>query len=96
MDDLWFEKALLADGWASDVRISLAGGRISAIAADVRPVARDQRHAVALPGLPNLHSHAFQGAMAGRAEQAGGGHRVSSLRDVDGVEPFGLYPQVNR
>lgn len=75
MDDLWFEKALLADGWASDVRISLAGGRISAIAADVRPVARDQRHAVALPGLPNLHSHAFQGAMAGRAEQAGGGEQ---------------------
>ncbi|MCW4460122.1 formimidoylglutamate deiminase [Sphingomonas sp. BT-65] len=69
--DLWFESALLEDGWADRVRLRLAGGRVEAIEAGVDPAAGDERHFVALPGLPNLHSHAFQRAMAGLTEARG-------------------------
>jgi formiminoglutamate deiminase len=67
----WFETALLAGGWARDVHISLAGGRIGRIAVGAAPLADDVRGGVALPGLPNLHSHAFQRAMAGLTEARG-------------------------
>jgi formimidoylglutamate deiminase len=72
---LWFESALLPDGWARDVRIVLSGTRIAAIEAGVAAEPADARHGVALPGLPNLHSHAFQRAMAGLAEAPGGAGR---------------------
>ncbi|MCX7384112.1 MAG: formimidoylglutamate deiminase [Alphaproteobacteria bacterium] len=42
-------------------------GRIAAIGADA-----SASDAVIVPGVPNLHSHAFQRAMAGLAEGAGG------------------------
>lgn len=69
--DLWFESALLEDGWADRVRLRLANGRIEGVERGVEPGAGDERHFVALPGLPNLHSHAFQRAMAGLAEVRG-------------------------
>ncbi len=65
--------ALLPDGWHQDVRIEIAGGRIAAIAAGVPAGASDERHAVLVPAMPNLHSHAFQRAMAGLAEVRGPG-----------------------
>lgn len=68
---LWFESALLEDGWADRVRLTLAGGRIETVEAGVDPQVEDERHFVALPGLPNVHSHAFQRAMAGLAEVRG-------------------------
>jgi formiminoglutamate deiminase len=67
---LHFATALLPDGWARDVRITVQGGLIAAVDAAVAPGA-DARHAIALPGLPNLHSHAFQRGMAGLAEVRG-------------------------
>jgi formimidoylglutamate deiminase len=70
---LHFEQALLPAGWRQNVRVSVADGRIAGIAEDAAPQAGDERHAVALPGLPNLHSHAFQRGMAGLAEQRGAG-----------------------
>lgn len=72
--NLWFESALLEDGWADRVRLCLAGGRIERVQAGVDPEVGDDRHFVALPGLPNLHSHAFQRAMAGLAEVRGPGN----------------------
>ncbi len=63
--------ALLADGWRKNVRLTLADGRIAAIETDVAPDAGEERHAVLLPAMPNLHSHAFQRAMAGLAEVRG-------------------------
>lgn len=68
---LWFESALLEGGWADRVRLTLAGGRIERVEAGVDPAVDDERHFVALPGLPNVHSHAFQRAMAGLAEARG-------------------------
>jgi formiminoglutamate deiminase len=69
--NLWFESALLENGWSDRVRLTLANGRIETVEAGVDPAREDERHFVALPGLPNVHSHAFQRAMAGLAEVRG-------------------------
>ncbi len=69
---LWFETALLGEAWADRVRLTLAGGRITAITVGVEPAAGDEVHAIALPGLANVHSHAFQRGMAGLTEYRGG------------------------
>ena len=68
---LWFESALLPGGWARRVRLSGHEGLIRSIEADVDPGEDDERHAVGIPGLPNLHSHAFQRAIAGLTERRG-------------------------
>ncbi len=65
---LWFEAALLPAGWWQQVRINIRQGRIAGIETDVPPDGASERHAIALPGLPNVHSHAFQRAMAGLTE----------------------------
>lgn len=67
----WFETAMLSEGWARGVRLVVEDGRIAAIAKDVAAEPADTRAAIALPGLPNLHSHAFQRAMAGLTEVRG-------------------------
>jgi formiminoglutamate deiminase len=67
MSSLWFEKALLKNGWQSGVLLTIANGRIAAIETDAEP--QGERHAVGLPGIPNLHSHAFQRVIAGLTEQ---------------------------
>lgn len=71
MQSWWFETALLTDGWAERVRMTAANGRILALTPDVAPEPGDERHGVALPGIANLHSHAFQRGMAGMAERRG-------------------------
>ncbi|WP_285017543.1 formimidoylglutamate deiminase [Novosphingobium sp. fls2-241-R2A-195] len=68
---LFFEHCLLPEGWARDVRVTLEQGRIAALEADTERLPEDERHPCALPGMPNLHSHAFQRGMAGLAEQRG-------------------------
>lgn len=73
MTVLHFAEALLPEGWRQNVRISLADGRIAAVTPDAAPAPGDERHAVAVPGMPNLHSHAFQRAMAGLTETRGPG-----------------------
>jgi formimidoylglutamate deiminase len=64
-------QALLPGGWARDVRLAVAGGMITQVQADCPARAGDERIAIALPGIPNLHSHAFQRGMAGLAEVNG-------------------------
>ena len=70
---LRFERALLPGGIARDVEIEIDGdGLITRVEAGVGR-ARGALHAgLAVPGMPNLHSHAFQRAMAGSAEVAAG------------------------
>lgn len=65
---LHFKEALLSAGWCTDVRLSIDGGRITAIESAVAAACSDERHAIGLPGLCNLHSHAFQRGMAGLSE----------------------------
>jgi formimidoylglutamate deiminase len=68
---LWFESALLPGGWAQRVRITASAGLVSAVDPETDPQDADERHALGIPGLPNLHSHAFQRAIAGLTERRG-------------------------
>jgi formiminoglutamate deiminase len=70
---LWFEDALAGDTWVHGVRCTIAGGRILHVACGVAPEPDDERHGLGLPGLPNVHSHTFQRAMAGLSERRGTG-----------------------
>ncbi|WP_103335745.1 formimidoylglutamate deiminase [Pseudotabrizicola formosa] len=65
--------ALLPEGWARDVRLVLAGGRIERVTAGTPPQPGDHRAGSVIPGLPNLHSHAFQRGFSGLTEQRGPG-----------------------
>lgn len=71
MSRLHFASALLPSGWANDVQVVITAGAIGDVTPDVTPAAGDERHAIALPGLASLHSHAFQRGMAGLAELRG-------------------------
>ncbi|WP_313492853.1 formimidoylglutamate deiminase [Stenotrophomonas sp.] len=64
-------QALLPQGWAQNVRIDCNAGRITAVAAGAPWDGQSQRLGVVVPGLGNLHSHAFQRAMAGLTEVGG-------------------------
>lgn len=73
MSAFWSATALLSGGWAQDVRFTLADGLISEIATGVAAEPGDAVHQITLPGLANVHSHAFQRGMAGLAEHRGVG-----------------------
>ncbi|UOS97019.1 formimidoylglutamate deiminase [Xanthomonas arboricola] len=93
---LWAARALLPDGWAGDVRITLAQGRIASVQPGATPAADDSRVEWLLPGLGNLHSHAFQRGMAGLTEVGGrSGDSFWSWRElmyhfVDRLDPDSL------
>jgi len=65
--------ALLPSGWAENVRIDLsANGQISAVETGAASSAgADHKAGILLPAPSNLHSHAFQRAMAGMSERRG-------------------------
>ena len=69
--ELFFDQALLPSGWARDVRITVADGTTVAVAHDAPRAGADHVPGIAVPGLPNLHSHGFQRGMAGLAERRG-------------------------
>src|SRR5688500_15144839 len=71
MLSLHFDSALLPEGWASNVRIEVIDGLIASVERDAATKARDERAKVALPGMANVHSHAFQRGMAGLTEYRG-------------------------
>ncbi len=63
--------ALLPGGWARDVLLEVGeDGRFSGIETGAKPSGTRLDGAV-LPGIANVHSHAFQFALAGQAEVAG-------------------------
>jgi formimidoylglutamate deiminase len=64
-------RALTPQGWRADVRLTIEAGRFVSVEAGAEPCADAERHAIAIPGMPNVHSHAFQRGMAGRAEIRG-------------------------
>ena len=72
MHQLFVRDALLETGWQRDVLIGIEGRTIASIEAGVAPPAGAERLAgAAVPGIANVHSHAFQRAMAGLAERRG-------------------------
>ena len=71
MKNLWFASALLPEGWATGVRLTTEAGRIQRIESATAPRDTDERHAIGVPGIPNVHSHAFQRGLAGLTERRG-------------------------
>lgn len=70
MKSVWAKTALLPNGWASDVRIDIGDdGRIAVVqsGAEMTGATAD----MLLPAPVNVHSHAFQRAMAGLTERRG-------------------------
>jgi formiminoglutamate deiminase len=55
----------------SDVRVTVADGAIASVQTGASAQEGDERHAIMAPAAANLHSHAFQRAMAGLAEVRG-------------------------
>ncbi len=104
---LFAPTALLPDGWTRDVRLTIDGARIAAIEPGAAPGPGD--HVLAgralIPAMPNLHSHAFQRAMAGMTERRGPGddsfwtwrtlmYRFLDLLTPDDVEAIAALVQV--
>lgn len=74
MKQLFFSHALLPEGWAQNVMLSIdAQGRLERVERDMPASGRAFDGVIALPGMANLHSHAFQRAMAGLGEWRGAG-----------------------
>lgn len=74
MPEFFAPLARLPDGWARDVRFSVdAKGDIASVSANAARGEAALLPGPTLPGMPNLHSHAFQHAMAGLTERATGG-----------------------
>lgn len=66
------ERALLPTGWATDVRLEVgADGVLQSVHSQASGDGTERLNGPLLPGMPNLHSHAFQRLMAGLAEVAG-------------------------
>lgn len=68
---LYANSALLVDGWADDVLIDIREGRFSGFEVDVRavPDGAERLRGPVIPGMANVHSHAFQRGFAGLAER---------------------------
>ncbi len=71
--NLFFQQARLPDGWARNVRVTVTDGQISAVESGVDPGDAERVSGAVIPAMTNLHSHAFQRAMAGLAERGGAG-----------------------
>lgn len=69
---LHLAQALLPEGLAENVTLTLDHGTIMSVAAgQAAPDGATGLAGLTLPGLPNLHSHTFQRGMAGLAERRG-------------------------
>jgi len=67
---LWAQQALTSDGWQSNVRVAVdASGHVVSVDAEQAPTGTQV--GILLPAVSNLHSHAFQRAMAGMTENRG-------------------------
>jgi formiminoglutamate deiminase len=64
----------LNSGWARDVRVDVSAGAIARVTPNAPPDDAQHVSGFAIPGMPNLHCHAFQRGMAGLAEKRGPAH----------------------
>ncbi len=72
MPTLHLEQALINGRIARNVSVTIRSGRFGTVVADALPARGATRiSGLTLPGMPNLHSHAFQRGMAGLGEVRG-------------------------
>lgn len=87
--------ALLPGGWERDVAITIAAdGRIAGLEVGAGRSGCEDAGGPVIPAMPNLHSHAFQRAVAGRTGHAGAScedsfwtWRQSMYRFIDRLDP---------
>ncbi|WP_171211087.1 formimidoylglutamate deiminase [Ruegeria sp. HKCCA5426] len=85
--------ALLGSDWVHDLWVKVENGRITQLQTGVAAKPDDVRVDVLLPALANLHSHAFQRAMAGMTEVRAAGResfwtwRTLMYRFLDRLTP---------
>jgi len=73
MSSWWCASAWLDGGPVDDVRITAAGGRITAVQPGQPPRPGDHRlTGLVLPGFADAHSHAFHRSLRGRTHDRGG------------------------
>ena len=66
------DAALLPQGWADDVAIEVEpSGNITTVTVGARPIAAERIGGLVVPGMVDLHSHAFQRALAGLTQRLG-------------------------
>jgi formimidoylglutamate deiminase len=88
---LFAADALLSQGWRRDVRIDLAAdGTIAGVVWDARPDDAERLAGPLIPGISNVHSHAFQRALAGRTG------RRSATRDSFWTWRQAMYAFIDR
>jgi formimidoylglutamate deiminase len=68
---IFAQKALLPEGWRRQVRISFHAGTIASVETEASPHPSDIQVPYLVPGMPNLHSHAFQRGFSGLTERRG-------------------------
>ncbi len=96
MESLFARLALLPDGWRENVHIDLAADGTIAHVETGSMAGADESVGMLMPGFCNVHSHAFQRALAGRAEVAGEKHdsfwtwRSLMYRLADRLDPEDL------
>ena len=70
--NLFAELALVSEGWAKNVRISVGeDGKITDVETGLNPDLDDRilRSRILIPAMSNLHSHSFQRSIAGMTEK---------------------------
>lgn len=93
MTVIFAKRALLAQGWAENVLITVENGEIATVNSLAKPPARAVKVDTLLPALGNVHSHTFQRAMAGMTEMRAAGRdsfwtwRDLMYRFVDQLTP---------
>jgi formimidoylglutamate deiminase len=73
MSAFFADSAFLPAGWARGVRLEITPAGDLATCEPGKSDGAERLAGTVLPGMPNIHSHAFQRAMAGLTERAGGG-----------------------
>lgn len=90
---LLFSRALTPAGWRDNVRVELdAHGMIRSLQSGCSDAALTAIGGLAIPGVPNAHSHAHQRLLAGLAETAVGRDSFSRWRELmyrmaGGIDP---------
>jgi formimidoylglutamate deiminase len=96
MTTLLLETALLPDGWAHNVALTVSDGVITGIETSAHAGVGERLGGIVVPGLPNVHSHTFQRGMAGLVELRGPSHddfwtwREVMYAFVDAITPDDL------
>ncbi len=69
MTECFAEYVWLPQGWGENTRLRIEAGALTEVDESANGAGANRIGRFVLPGIPNLHSHAFQRAMAGLAEK---------------------------